>query len=409
MLPRRCINIDWLEVYALEPIGEPHTPQWYRAKGLEVSERDYGTRLYEQMFTIHDDRGYRLLEVRRQPKQTPDQNAILPPNACHVRLCNRTCYASNAVAIMQSFLQSFGLQFSRIYRIDICLDFEKFDSGDIPARFVYRYMKGAYSKINQANLSAHGRDQWDGRIWNWLHWGSERSPISTKIYNKSLELRESSDKPYIKQAWFAAGLIDHPQELWKQRQDGTRYTPEIWRVEFSIKSSVKNWVTIEADGNTKKKRSFRNTLEMYDTPDKMLAMFAALQEHYFHFRYWKRDKLKYDCPRKSLFTFSNQEHFYKVEHPSSDHPRDTFEHRLKRYLEQYRLSIVDMSTRAAIDKILDIINSHDLSRFCSDPFSKEELLAIQLVIRDRMKGVEKDGTQLFNEYLEIIKSTESGF
>ena len=338
MQPHRCVNIDWLEVYALEPIEEPHTPAWYRAKGLDVSERDYGTRLYEQMFTIIDRHGYRLLEVRRKPKQTPDQNAILPPNACHIRLCNRTCYSSNAVAIMQEFLKNYGLQFSRIYRIDVCLDFEKFDSGDMPARFVYRYMKGAYSKINHSNLAAHGRDQWDGRIWNWLHWGSERSPVSTKIYNKSLELREATDKPYIKQAWFEAGLIDHPQELWKQRPDGQRYTPEIWRVEFSIKSSVKNWVTIEADGNPKKKRSFRNTLEMYDTPDKLLSMFAALQDHYFHFRYWKKDKLKYDCPRKHLFTFSNIEHFYKVEHPASDHPRDAFEVRMRRYLEQYRLN-----------------------------------------------------------------------
>ena len=158
MQPHRCVNIDWLEVYALEPIEEPHTPEWYRAKDLDVSERDYGTRLYEQMFTIIDRHGYRLLEVRRKPKQTPDQNAILPPNACHIRLCNRTYYSSNAVAIMQEFLKNYDLQFSRIYRIDVCLDFEKFDSGDMPARFVYRYMKGAYSKINQSNLAAHGRD-----------------------------------------------------------------------------------------------------------------------------------------------------------------------------------------------------------------------------------------------------------
>ena len=42
---RRCVNIDWLEVHVMEPIGDPHDADYYRRVGLTVSERGYGTRV----------------------------------------------------------------------------------------------------------------------------------------------------------------------------------------------------------------------------------------------------------------------------------------------------------------------------------------------------------------------------
>ena len=52
--PTRCINVDWLEVYALEPIDQPHNADYFRACGFEVMQRDYGTRIYEEMFKFLD-------------------------------------------------------------------------------------------------------------------------------------------------------------------------------------------------------------------------------------------------------------------------------------------------------------------------------------------------------------------
>ena len=51
-------------------------------------------------------------------------------------------------------------------------------------------MAGELAKVNQCKLSAHGKDSFDDRIWNSLSWGAEKSMISTKLYNKTLEMKE---------------------------------------------------------------------------------------------------------------------------------------------------------------------------------------------------------------------------
>ena len=54
-------------------------------------------------------------------------------------------------------------------RIDICLDFVRFDfGGDDPQKFVRRYLKHHYAKINQGRHNVHGKDAWEGQEWNSL-------------------------------------------------------------------------------------------------------------------------------------------------------------------------------------------------------------------------------------------------
>lgn len=402
---KRCINIDWLEVYALEPITQPCTPDFFRSCGLWVQEREYGTRLYHQMFTILDEHGDALIEMRRQPKQDYNQGGVLPINACHIRLPNRVCYSSQAVHIMQSFLDTYHIQFQRIFRIDLCLDLERFDTGDDPGTFLFRYIKGKYSKINQSELAPRGKDRWDGRTWNYCHWGSNKSPITTKIYNKTLELTEVHDKPYIRQSWYAAGLITDPVRCTRENVSGETYAPTIWRIEFSIKSGVKNWVTIERNGNPREKHSIRNTLEMYDTPEKRLAMFMALQEHYFHFRHYKYGKAKWDCPRKELFKFTPAETFYNVEHPSSTTPASTLAQRLEKYLRQYRNLYPTQNITAAADTIIEDIQARDTSRLCSSPTDLRELKALQQTISYCLQHPDIDPLKYFNK---IYKSLTEG-
>lgn len=386
----RCINIDWLEVYALEPIERPHTPDYYRECGLNVSEREYGTRTYNQMFKIQDNFGYDILEIRRDPKQAQFEKSILPINACHIRLSNRTCYSVFAANIMRDFCNAYNLTIVNIFRIDICLDFERFDSGDDPGAFLHRYIKRKYSKINQAEGYGRFIDRWDGRRWNSISWGSHKSAVNTKMYNKTLELKEVKDKPYIRQAWFNAGLIDNPLSMMKKKPDGTEYSPEIWRVEFSIKSGRKNWLTYEKDGNPKMKRSIRNTLELYNEPKKILAMFALLSEHYFHFRYFQMNKSKYECPRKKLWDFDGTETCIAVEHPSSTQQPDTLEARLLKMLQKYRLLHADTKLRDSIDVIIKAIEENDARRLLADPWSKIQLMALKNTIAARMKGDERD-------------------
>lgn len=403
MSNKRCINLDWLEVYALEPINLPHDIEYFMRQGFKVEDRGYGTRIYEEMFFLYDsDEEYRIIEIRRNPKQK-DTNAILPINACHIRLTNRSCYQERAANMMKEFLSRYNYEFVRISRVDIALDFERFDSGDDPLKFIRRYMNGKYSKINQANVHAHGDDTWNKREWFSLSWGSPKSQIGTKLYLKTKELEEVGDKPYIRLAWLRAGLVDDPWKLIKVKADGTTYKPNIWRLEFSIRSDVKGWYQIEKNGDSKKIRSYRNTLEMYDGGTALLVIFMSLQEHYFHFRNYAPNKTKYDCERKELFRWSTDEEILKPEHPSSDSKPLTSEIRLLKYIKAYQATVIKPEEFRACSVIIAALERHEQSRILEHPYDSKELIALQQAVAMKLKGAPEDFTLLLKICSDMVK------
>lgn len=241
----RVINLDWLEVYCIEPEGEPLSSEFFRKRGLEVESRSYGTRQYAEMFTIKQN-GHPLIEVRRDPLSVKGQGGILPKGACHLRLPNEMLYTRQPVHALWAFIKCYGYEFKNITRFDICMDFPQFDSGMQVQDFIDQYMKGEIAKIHQSKLAmhgqeknvadktatgwdvnAHGTDEWEARSWNSLKWGAPTSAISTKLYNKTIELdRPGHDKPYIRQHWDA---------VYKD------YT-QMWRIEFSIKAAKRHMV-----------------------------------------------------------------------------------------------------------------------------------------------------------------------
>ena len=109
---QRCVNIDWLEVYCLEDaLTYPHDAEYFRRAGFHVEEREYGTPVYHEMFTLYDHYDQPLIEIRRNPKSAVGRqvNGVLDPNACHVRLSNRTCYFNSPVQLLQQFLEQYFL------------------------------------------------------------------------------------------------------------------------------------------------------------------------------------------------------------------------------------------------------------------------------------------------------------
>lgn len=373
---RRCVNLDWLEVHVYEPLTEPRTADYFRSVGFVVHEREYGTRVYRSMFTLEDTNGQPFIEVRRDPKSTGDIG-IHQINECHLRLHNRACYYDNAADLMAQFIVRYGYEFMRISRVDVCLDFERFDFGDLPAKFVERYLKHRYAKINQANIHAHGADEWAGQSWNSLSWGVQTSQVSTKLYNKTIQLAQVKDKPYIRWSWYESGLVDEPIHCTKTKADGTTYTPDIWRVEFSVRSSVKRWFVIEQNGKRKDFRSIRNTLEMWTGRDNLWKMWASLAHHYFHFKKYRPNVRKDRCEDKLLFDLSSESEFYKIEKLPSIVPQSTELERLMRKLEDYRLRHYDDKLREAIDIIIKAIKDEQVVSDVGDIFSWAEIQAIR--------------------------------
>lgn len=411
MKQERCVNLDWLEIHAMEPPGDPHDANYFRRVGLTVVERDYGTRVYKEMFTVNDLRGNPFVEVRRAPYST-GYGGIHAAEECHLRLVNAACYYDDAAQRMQDFMDTYHYEFNRISRVDICMDFELFDEGDEPAKFLARYLRQVYSKINQGNITAHGADRWNGQVWNSVSWGSPTSAIGTKFYNKTMELYDQSTgtfrKPHIRYAWLKCHLIDDFHKCLKRQADGW-YQPQIWRVEFSIRSSVKKWFTIELNGEEKHYQSIRNTLEMYDSREKLITLFASLSQHYFHFKHYEKGQRKDRCRDKVLFKWDGVQLTYKVGRDDVAHllgegarqqrPYDSLIRKLKEYQQvRPREDIVD-----ACQVIIKAIEGDYLRSDLRNPFSCQDMLALQQALSRKAGGDDTDVTVLLKEIKELLK------
>lgn len=433
----RCINIDWLECYCLEDyIGYPHDADFFRRQGFRVIEREYGTPVYHEMFTVCSfDDDQPMIEIRRNPKSAVGKqvHGVLDPKAAHVRLTNRYCYFEGAARLMQQFLETYGFHFQRISRIDVCLDFERFDYGDNPATFIDRYFKNRYAKINQSNIRANGRDMWDGRLWNSVSWANPKSMVGTKFYNKTMEIEERADKPYIRQAWRAAHLVDDDYRLTKFNDDGTERKVQIWRVEFSIKSSTRKWFVMEdTSGRKRRLLSRENTLDMYFTRPQLLDMFFSLADHYFHFKRVEyiqtgrglvsqaqqavtidytnplatplqadRQRQRKDrCSDKLLFRTNDKATYYKLETISTNQSPEAKFKRLIAMLEAYR----DEQHKPEIFRACNII-LEELERACrtaslNAPWPKDELYIIRKLLAKRFT----DKTHTITEDIATISA-----
>lgn len=415
----RCINLDWIECYCIEDsIGYPHNADYFRQRDWEVKEREYGTPMYTEMFTLYNNFGEPMYEIRRNPKSDIRDGGLFDPNSCHVRLSNATCYTQSPARNLAEFLELNGFGFQRISRVDIALDFEKFDYGDDPAKIIKRYMQGRYSKINQANLAAHGLDAWDGRTWNSLSWGSKNSMVTTKLYNKTKELKEVKDKPYIRQAWQLAGLVDNMNTLEKTKPDGTTYKPNIWRVEFSVKSGTKGWFVVEDyNGDRKRLQSYKNTLQTYYDKEQILQVFFSLAHHYFHFKHVeyknrvrkgaaqtaldairtdamhplaKDPKAVYElqrkdrCADKVLFNPSELNTYYQIEKVCTTTPKNRAIDTLLQRLLDYRQTHYGVELWKACDIIIAQLEAEQQRNAFTYPYSDTEVDLLRRIIAKRI-------------------------
>ena len=381
---------------------------YYEHQGWHVDVRPYGTRVYRQMFTLLATNEEPVLEIRREPA-SQGLKGIHEFNECHIRLCNRTCYFDNAAVFLKTFLTSNGYYDIRISRVDVCLDFVKFDKGDQPQAFVRRYFHRKYSKINQGNISGHGKDTWTGQEWNSLSWGSLSSPVTTKLYNKTLELYDPKldkyKKPYIREAWFRCGFIDDIQRVTK---DGVQV--DVWRVEFSLRSAVKNWVRLELDGVAKKFQSIRNTLDCYDSREKILVIFASLANHYFHFKKFKKEQRKDRCPDKVLFDFSQSQLVYKIGKDNTAlGSGQTFKAVYNRLLEKikaYQMSHWGAEIQKACEVLIQSITEENLRSELANPWDYEELELLRklLYVRTRDNSLTYDAA--LTEVKKLLNITD---
>lgn len=405
-----CVSLDWLELYCLESNDRyPCDADYFRNRGYMVHEREYGTRSYAEMFTIEDKEGNPWIEIRRNPMSGNSAFCGLLPQSCHIRLVNRQCYLDDAVTRLRDFLLLHDYIFKRIYRIDICRDFEFFDSGDSPAKFCKRYLAGIYSKVNQCKVACHGLDNWSDFAWETLSWGNPKSMVGTKIYNKSKELRaQGNKKPWIPWCWYESHLIDNPVNQTKTGENGKPYQPEIWRLEFSLKSQADNWIVIEdVSGKRTKKKAIPHGLALFDSKDKLWQRFQDLSFHYFRFKVLEEGKRKDKCKDKKLFYWDSGVQLMQVNRLPHEPMAKDDEEALRKKLVAYKEHHLDAKIRTACDILLQEIYKGQALRIA--PRERvQEILALRLATKLKFENPEADFAVLLNE-VQTLLFTEKDF
>lgn len=425
----RCVNIDWLEVYCEESNEEyPCNAAYFRKQGYGVEEREYGTRIYNEMFFLLDSAGERMIEIRRDPASGDSSFSGLSQFSTHIRLCNWVCYQDNCVDMLREFLVRHNYIFHRIFRIDICYDFTAFDTGDKPERVARRIIEKTYLKMNQGSIAVHGADNWSNYDWESLSWGSPSSMVTTKMYNKTKELRANGNKkPYILTQWMLAGLLDNPISQTKRMPDGSMQPVEVWRIEFSIRSKADSWLILNNTSDRKMEgKSVPHNLSLFDAKDKLWQRFEDLAYHYFRFKIksYKGSKRgvtsfalarvqaeedrqlqrKDRMPDKVLFYFKKNRDFLHVQQVPKPSKPDNAAEILRRRLIAFSQDHPDPKIRQACTTIIETINVRNLYRY-TDTFDIWKVKALQAAIQLKMGGDERSTVELMNE-LEILFKTE---
>jgi hypothetical protein len=121
--------------------------------------------------------------------------------------------------------------------------------------------------------------------YDYLKFGSPTSNVSTYIYNKSKELREVKNKPYIIDTW---------------KLNGMNNNVDVYRLEFSVKKMAKN--AVDEDEGTFIKM---NDLQMIEKENYIKIVKYLIQKHFKFTKKKDRQKRKElnKCPTIQFFKF----------------------------------------------------------------------------------------------------------
>jgi hypothetical protein len=172
----------------------------------------------------------KFAEIQYQPYVSfiSDKNA-------QIKVSNEWLYCSEWFELFMELLREADASFKHWSRLDAAIDFQQFEKTDlIPEQFLHGIQTGEItvrmkrksedSANRYSNIAGLERLTMAGKKYSGISFGSYRSSIMVRMYNKTLEMRQKTNKPYIYAQWQGAGF-----DLEK----------DVWRIEFTLKKDNK--------------------------------------------------------------------------------------------------------------------------------------------------------------------------
>lgn len=213
----------------------------------------------------------------------------LKKNMVLIKLSNRILYSNQYIKILYSLMSAMRVTYKGITRIDICYDCQKFADGRSPARFINNYVLkpdtevGGYCRIGSDEFTCHGKkSSGSSSKINYISFGSPRSRVRAYIYDKTIELEEMKDKPWIREYWKENGLESTDKE-------------HIFRSEISIKSEGTDILNMSTG------ELFRLSPQYLENQQTIEKLFHIYADKYLHFRINQGQKYRKNYPQLMLF------------------------------------------------------------------------------------------------------------
>jgi len=212
------IGIDWLQLYVQVPEAFINLC----SQKYELILEDYQTRQFKKVITIKD----KIKEVVIGSIVIEPHSKIMNQNSGLLKIENCFLYQTNLKTWVADLLDDLKLILLNITRVDFFIDFEKFANGNNPETFIQQFISGQIIKCGKSKFQLCGNVK-KSFTYNYLKFGSKTSEINYYLYNKTLELKEVKNKPYIREQWTK-------NKLGKKN--------DVWRLEFSVKGGMRELI-----------------------------------------------------------------------------------------------------------------------------------------------------------------------
>ena len=273
--------MDWLQYFGVLSDYD-NLEKRVSTAGYVLHDNGYGTRHFQKWFTIYSaGKKYAIAQLCCLPfsVKTSDRQGIFLPGSATVQLCNRFCYSPDVVNVMAKLCDILCFKFKSISRLDLCYDFQHFDNKLKPETLILGYYSSKYWKMGNNKALGVGR-QIRGYCPETLSFKGKNSAVGVKLYNKTKEMDEVHEKPYIRDAWANCGL-----------QNGK----DVWRLEISIKSDGRTVV------DTGSGEIVKFSVQDIATPEQRMFLFFVFAQKYFHWRYNRGETRKARAKDVGLF------------------------------------------------------------------------------------------------------------
>lgn len=284
-----CITVDWLQCHVQVPRRDfenlfeavattvkNDSGNWEvkKVQTCNIQELDnryqltrtgFQTRNFKAIFEIKDKAtGEDIAVLAAEPRS----EMCMKNDSGLIKIINKYLYQKNLIHFVESLFKDLSLRLINVTRFDIAADFLKFDTMEC-RQFIDLFASKYFMKKQQSKFKMMG-DSWSvdkgkmtGGISS-LKFGLETSDVNYYLYNKTLELQQVKDKPWIREHWASNG--------W----DGVA---TVWRLEFSLHATSKGIAAVNQEGEIVHVFQFKDLSLL----DNLEEIFSHLFNTYFQF------------------------------------------------------------------------------------------------------------------------------